>query len=88
MWPPWPPRGCRHPPKRQPPSACNDGWLGAQGPHGEISQLDSDDAINGTSNNSDGVELLDISFEDPPSITDMENVGNKINELIQALRRN
>ena len=64
------------------------GPAGPAGPPGEISQLDLDDAINGTSNNSDVVELLAISFEDPPSLNDMETVGNKINELILTLRRN
>ena len=64
------------------------GPAGPAGPPGEISQLDLDDAINGISNNSDVVELLAISFEDPPSLNDMETVGNKINELILALRRN
>ena len=64
------------------------GPAGPAGAPGEVSQQDLDDAINGTSNNSDVVELLDISFEDPPSLNDMETVGNKINELILALRRN
>lgn len=59
------------------------GQDGPMGAAGEVSQSQLDNAINGTSNNSNGVGTLDSSFGDPAS----EELRNKLNELITALRR-
>lgn len=61
----------------------NDGSEGAQGPPGEISQTQLDDAIAGTSANTNNVSTLDTPFADP----DMEAMRQKMNEMINALRR-
>lgn len=59
------------------------GQEGPMGATGEVSQGQLDSAISGTSNNSNGVGTLDNSFGDPAS----EELRNKMNELINALRR-
>ena len=42
----------------------------------------------GTSANTNAVQLLDTgTFTDPPSAADLMAVANKLNELIQAMRR-
>ncbi len=60
---------------------------GPQGPVGEISTVDLNSAIttvvNATSNNSNAVSTLDTGFADP----DVEALRQKVNELINALRR-
>ncbi len=58
-----------------PPSAP-----GPAGPPGEVSAQQLTDAIAGTSANSNAVDLLDPNADLPPVI-------EKINELIQAMRR-
>ena len=54
---------------------------------GEISTVDLNSAIttvvNATSNNSNAVSTLDTGFADP----DVEALRQKVNELINALRR-
>jgi hypothetical protein len=61
----------------------SNGSDGAQGPPGEISQAQLNSAINGTSNNMNGVSTLDSSFADP----DMEALRQKVNEMILNGRR-
>jgi hypothetical protein len=47
----------------------------------------ADDAV-GTSANINAVQLLDTgTFTDPPTAADLMAVANKLNELIQAMRR-
>ena len=53
------------------------------GATGEVSQSQLDNAISGTSNNSNGVSTLDAAMADP----DSETLRQKIDELINALRR-
>ena len=60
---------------------------GPQGPMGEISNMDLQNAIAGTSSNSNGVSTLDFIPSDPPSQMEMQQVIDKVNELINALRR-
>lgn len=60
-----------------------DGANGSDGAPGEVSQQQLDDAINGTSANTNGVNTLDNSYAD----TDAEELRQKVNELINALRR-
>jgi len=50
---------------------------------GEVATQQLNDAIAGTSNNSNAVATLDSSFADP----DVESLRQKLNELINALRR-
>ena len=56
----------------------NDGPSGPQGPPGEVSQSQLDNAISGTSANTNNVSTLDNSYADP----DMEELRQKLNELI------
>ena len=64
------------------------GFDGSDGLPGEVTQQDLDDAINGTSNNSDQVDTLSMSVEDPPSQNDVQTIADKVDELLLALRRN
>ena len=76
-----------------PGSAGGDGAQGPQGepgpegPPGEVTLQQLNDAIATTSANSDGVSTLDLFPSDPPTQADVQDVVNKINELIEALRR-
>ena len=63
------------------------GTNGIDGLPGEVSQAVLDSAIAGTSGNSNGVGLLNLFISDPPSQGEMQAVANKLDELIQALRR-
>ena len=56
---------------------------GPEGPPGEVTQADLSNAIQTTSANTNAVSTLDTSFADP----DMETLRQKLNELINALRR-
>jgi len=60
---------------------------GQQGPPGEVSLAQLDAAIAGTSSNSNGVSLLNLFVSDPPTQAEVQAVVNKVDELIQALRR-
>ena len=71
-----------------------DGAPGPQGPQGnpgEVSAAQLNDALNtalaGTANNCNGVALLSLAMGDPPSQGDVNQILNKLNELIGALRR-
>ena len=44
-------------------------------------------AINGTSNNSNGVGLLGMTVSDPPTQSEVQAIADKLDELILALRR-
>ncbi len=71
---------------------CNDGSSGingsdgAQGPPGEISQAQLNSAISGTSNNTNGVSTLGQSADGSYNQTQMQDLLNKMDELINALR--
>ena len=60
---------------------------GPQGPPGEVTQSDLNNAelnmLSQSSANSNGVSLLDTPYADPAA----EELRNKLNELINALRR-
>ena len=64
-----------------------EGATGPQGSQGEVSQAALDAAILGTSSNSNGVGTLgqpaDASYSQPQ----MQALMDKVDELIQALRR-
>lgn len=59
------------------------GANGSDGPPGEVSFTDLNAAIDTTSTNSNSVATLDTPYVDP----DVEELRNKVNELISALRR-
>jgi hypothetical protein len=61
----------------------NDGANGSDGSPGEVSQQQLDDAISGTSANTNTVSTLDNSYADP----EMEELRQKLNELILNGRR-
>ncbi len=65
----------------------SDGANGSDGAPGEVSLQQLSDAIATTSANSNGVSTLDLFPSDPPTQAEMQDVVNKINELIVALRR-
>jgi hypothetical protein len=46
-----------------------------------------DNAIAGTSSNSNGVALLGLVVSDPPTQGEMQQIADKLDELINALRR-
>ena len=63
------------------------GPAGPQGSPGEVSAGDLSFAIGGTPSNCNGVQLLGLTVSDPPTQSELQAVVNKIDELIQALRR-
>jgi hypothetical protein len=63
------------------------GPQGPQGTPGEVTQAALDAAIAGTSNNSNPVSNLVWEPNDPPTADDLRTLRDKINELINALRR-
>jgi len=53
-----------------------------------VTNADLNNAIDGTSTNSNGVSILDNPFaNDPPTLADLELMRGKLNELINVLRR-
>ena len=65
-----------------------DGAQGIQGPPGEVTYATLATAIQGTSNNTNGVATLDIPFtNDPPTLADFETMRAAYNALVLALRR-
>lgn len=61
---------------------------GEQGPGGEVSQGDLENAINTqTSSNSNDVQFLAANVNDPPTQWDVQQIADKLDELLQALRR-
>jgi hypothetical protein len=65
----------------------NDGGSGPQGQPGEVTFMQLNSAINGTSNNSNGVNPLVMTVSDPPTVGEVQAIASKLDELILALRR-
>ncbi len=65
----------------------SNGSDGSQGPPGDISQAQLDSAISGTSANTNGVSTLGQSADGSYNQTQMQDLLNKMDELINALRR-
>ncbi len=63
------------------------GEEGPQGMPGEVSLQQLTDAIATTSSNSNGVSTLDMTVNDPPTQGEVQLIANKLDELINALRR-
>ncbi|MBL9160355.1 MAG: hypothetical protein JNJ70_22930 [Verrucomicrobiales bacterium] len=64
------------------------GPTGPQGSQGEVSSMDLYNALQTTSANSNGVSPLTISITDPPTQSEVQAIVSKLDELINALRRN
>jgi|UniRef100_UPI00378306DD hypothetical protein len=64
----------------------NDG-SGSEGPPGEVTNAQLSSAIAGTSNFSNAVALLGMAVSDPPTQSEVQQIVNKLDELINALRR-
>jgi hypothetical protein len=82
-------RGCDGSDGIQGPSG-NDGGPGPQGndgPPGEVTNAQLASAIAGTSSNSNGVALLGLTVSDPPTQAEVQQIADKLDELINALRR-
>jgi hypothetical protein len=60
---------------------------GEVGPMGEVSSTDLSNAISGTSNNSNSVSTLGQGADGSYNQTQMQDLINKVDELINALRR-
>lgn len=63
------------------------GGPGPQGPPGEVTTMQLNSAIAGTSSNSNGVSLLGLPVSDPPTQSEVQAIVSKLDELILALRR-
>ncbi len=64
-----------------------DGAPGIQGPPGEVTNAQLTAAITGTSSNSNAVAVLGMTVSDPPTQGEMQQIANKMDELIVMLRR-
>jgi len=64
-----------------------NGADGDQGPPGEVSNADLASAISGTSNNSNAVATLGQSTDPNYQQSQIQDLINKVDELINALRR-
>ena len=61
---------------------------GEQGPPGEVSQGDLENAINyQTSNNTNAVSTVGTYVSDPPTQGEVQAIVDKLDELINALKR-
>ncbi|MDZ4402094.1 hypothetical protein [Prosthecobacter sp.] len=63
------------------------GEPGLPGAPGEVSLQQLTDAIATTSSNSNQVATLGMTVSDPPTQAEMQDIANKIDELIVMLRR-
>ena len=67
------------------------GPQGPQGPPGEVTQTDLNNAelnmLSQSSANSNGVSTLGLVVSDPPTQSEVQDLANKLDELINALRR-
>lgn len=67
------------------------GEKGDKGDPGEVTSQQLSDAINnamaGTSANSNSIQLLGLTVSDPPTQSELQVVADKLDELIAALRR-
>ncbi|MBM3859916.1 MAG: hypothetical protein FJ395_09735 [Verrucomicrobia bacterium] len=68
-------------------SGGGKGDTGDKGDTGEVSEQQLNDAIAGTANNPGAVDTLNISVSDPPTQSEVQDILNKLNELINALQR-
>jgi hypothetical protein len=60
---------------------------GNDGPSGEVTNGQPSSANSGTSNNTNPVGTLGMTVSDPPTQSEMQSIANKLDELINALKR-
>ena len=60
---------------------------GPQGPPGEVTFPDLNNAISGTAQNPGTVATLSLTVSDPLVAADVQLIVDKVNELINALKR-
>ncbi len=60
---------------------------GPPGADGEVSSAQLSAAFTATSANTNGVALLGFTISDPPTQSEMQQLADKIDELINTLRR-
>jgi len=60
---------------------------GVEGPPGEVTTQQLDDAINGTSANTNAVSVLGFAVSDPPGQSEVQMILDKLDELIMNGRR-
>jgi hypothetical protein len=63
------------------------GPQGNDGPPGEVTNAQLASASAGTSSNSNGVNTLGLTVSDPPTQAELQQIADKLDELIHALRR-
>ena len=63
------------------------GEPGPQGEPGEVSLQQLTDAVATTSSNSNAVNTLGMTVGDPPTQAEVQQIADKLDELINALRR-
>jgi len=63
------------------------GYRGEQGPPGEVTVEELNNAIQQTSANSNAVTPLGMVVSDPPTQAEVQAIANQVDELIAALRR-
>lgn len=64
-----------------------NGADGATGAPGEVTLAQLDSAIDTTSSNSNGVATLGLAVSDPPTQSEVQQLADKLDELILSLRR-
>jgi putative salt-induced outer membrane protein YdiY len=74
-------------PRGETGSQGQNGSDGPQGPPGEVSAAQLNTAIDGTSSNTNGVSTLGQTADGSYNPTQMQDLMNKVDELITALRR-
>ena len=65
----------------------SNGSDGSQGPPGDISQAQLDSAISGTSANTNSIGTLGQGADSSYNQSQMQDLINKVDELISAMRR-
>jgi len=63
------------------------GDTGDKGDTGEVSEQQLNDAIAGTPSNVNAIEPMNLTVSDPPSQWEIQTIANKLDELINALKR-
>ncbi len=65
----------------------NTGPQGVQGPPGEVTLGQLNEAISATARNPSAVQPLALVVSDPPTQAEVQQIANKLDELLTALKR-
>ena len=63
------------------------GPQGVQGPPGEVTLAQLNEAITTTARNPSGVQPLAMTVSDPPTQAEVQEIANKVDQLLAALLR-